>query len=176
MSLTVDVRDLVGAPGTARTIQVAEPIPGLSLELARVPEDQIIDVRLVLDSVVEGILASGPVNGVMALTCARCLKPFESAIHVDVQEMFASDASPEDDEYPLVDGMIDLGPMIRDAVILAMPFAPLCTADCLGLCPRCGADRNEGECTCPPAFDVRWAPLMDLDRDAGSLYTKTEER
>jgi uncharacterized protein len=176
MTLTIDVRDLAGDPGTTRTIEVAEAIPGLSTELARVPEDRIVAARLVLESLVEGILASGPVDATVSLTCARCLSAFESAIRVDVQEVFAPGASLEDDEYPLIDGMIDLGPMIRDAVVLAMPFAPLCKVDCLGLCPRCGADRNEGECSCSPEVDARWAPLMDLDRIAGSLHTKTEER
>jgi uncharacterized protein len=176
MSLTIDVRDLAGDPGTSRTVEVAEPMPGLSTELARVPEDRLVSARLVLESLVEGILASGPVDASVSLTCARCLKAFESAMRVDVKEMFSPGASLEDDEYPLVDGMIDLGPMITDAVILAMPFAPLCRADCLGLCPRCGGDRNLGECNCSPEIDARWAPLMDLDRIAGSLHTKTEER
>jgi len=99
----------------------------------------------------------------MALWCARCLKRFETPFEVEVEELFVPGARPEDDEYPVVEGFIDLEPMIRDAVILAMPFAPLCRPDCRGLCERCGGDRNMDECTCPPRSDPRWAPLMGLD-------------
>jgi uncharacterized protein len=80
-----------------------------------------------------------------------------------VQELYAPEASPEDDEYPLLEGAVDLEPMIRDAILLAMPFAPLCRPDCRGLCERCGGDRNLGECHSPPEVDVRWAPLLELN-------------
>jgi uncharacterized protein len=63
------------------------------------------------------------------------------------------------------DGGLDLEPMIRDAVILSMPFAPLCRPSCLGLCERCGADRNLGECACGPVVEDAWAPLLDLRLD-----------
>jgi uncharacterized protein len=52
--------------------------------------------------------------------------------------------------------------MVRDAVGLELPFSPLCTPDCLGLCERCGGDRNLGECSCAPQVDHRWAPLEGL--------------
>jgi len=115
--------------------------------------------------VVEGILVSGPVTGTMTMVCARCLKPFEAPFSVRVQELFTPQAQPEDDEYPLRDETVDLEPMLRDAVVLAMPFAPLCRADCIGLCERCGGDRNLGECSCGPEIDARWAPLAGLDLD-----------
>jgi uncharacterized protein len=98
----------------------------------------------------------------MALTCARCLKPFEMAFDLAVQELYAPEVEPESDEYPLVEGSVDLEPMIRDAVLLAMPFAPLHSPDCRGLCERCGGDRNLDECTCGPEVDSRWAPLLEL--------------
>jgi len=105
---------------------------------------------LLFESVVEGLLVSGNVQGLMVLSCARCLRPFESPFDLSVQELFAPGARPEDDEYPVEEGAVDLEPMIRDSVVLAMPFSPLCTPGCLGLCARCGGDRNTGECTCPP--------------------------
>ena len=167
MSVAVDVRDLVGHPGSSRLLHVAEPVPGLVTDMARVAAERSVAAALLLESVVEGILASGPLEGTMTLTCARCLKTFEEAFRVDVHELFAAGARPEDDEYPLVEGTIDLEPMIRDAVVPTMPFAPLCRPDCLGLCPRCGGDRNLGECRCPPEADARWTPLLGLDLEAG---------
>ncbi|HXF56802.1 MAG TPA: DUF177 domain-containing protein [Actinomycetota bacterium] len=162
MSTVIDVRDLVEQPGASRRVRVHEGIPGLATQLAAVPEDRPVGADLLFESVVEGILVTGPVSGQMALTCARCLASFERGFRVEVQELFVPGASGEEDEYPLVEGFVDLEPMIRDAVILAMPFAPLCRPDCLGLCERCGGNRNLGECACPPPTDPRWAPLAGL--------------
>jgi DUF177 domain-containing protein len=171
VSIAVDVRDLLGRPGASRTVQVHEPVEGLATELVRVPEDRPVEAALLMESVVEGILASGPVDGVWVLSCARCLKPFESEFRIDVRELFSpSEERDEDTEYPVAEGFVDLGPMIRDNVVPAMPFAPLCREDCQGICPRCGGDRNLGECTCDEAMDPRWAALagLELDVEEGS--------
>jgi uncharacterized protein len=158
--LEVDVRDLVHSPGSARELHLSEVVEGLATELAMVPEE--VGAELFAESVVEGLLVSGTVSGVMALSCARCLRGFEAPFEVRVEEPFVPGAGPLDDEYALADGFIDLEPLIRDAVIPAMPFAPLCRPNCRGLCERCGGDRNLGECRCEPRTDPRWAPLMGL--------------
>jgi DUF177 domain-containing protein len=108
---------------------------------------------------------SGPLSATVTYRCARCLRSFTENLLLEVTELFARDALDDDDEYPLVDGTIDLEPMVRDAVLLSMPFSPLCRRDCLGLCERCGGDRNLGECECPPQTDPRWAELESLDLD-----------
>lgn len=165
MTVQVDVRDLVRRPGASRTVEVAEPVDGLRTELAFVPEGRPVRARLLMESVVEGVLASGPLSGLMVVRCARCLASSERPFLVETQELFATGAGATDDEYPLVDGIVDVEPMIRDAVLLAMPMAPLCRPDCLGLCPRCGGDRNLGECACEPEVDARWAALSGLRID-----------
>lgn len=162
MSITLDVRDLLGSPGDSRRVLVSEPVAGLELPLARVPADRAIEARLLLENVVEGLLVSGPVRGVMVVDCARCLKAVEWPFRVDVRELFTPRAIEGLDDYPLGDGEVDLEPMIRDAVVLAMPYSPLCRADCPGLCPRCGSDLNEGECDCGPEIDERWSALSVL--------------
>jgi uncharacterized protein len=177
MPVPIDVKDLVGHPGTSRTVHVAEPLPGMATPLVVVPEDRPVGADLLLESVVEGILVSGPVSATTAMACARCLKPFEAPVRLEVQELFAPGAGPDDDEYPLVEGTLDLEPMIRDAVVLAMPFAPLCKPDCLGLCERCGGDRNLGECACGPESDPRWAGLagLELELELGPEPAKPAE-
>ena len=162
--IEIDVRDLVGHPGTSRTIHVDEPVEGLGLALSEVPEDAPIEADLLLESVVEGILVSGPIHGFMRFSCARCLRESQQAFDLRVNELFSTDIDPAEDDYVLrPEGAIDLEPMVRDAVLLSMPFSPLCRPDCLGLCGRCGGDRNLGECTCPPAAaDPRWAVLGDI--------------
>ena len=165
--IEIDVRDLVGHPGQSRAVHVDEPVEGLALELATVPEDTPIEADLLLESVIEGILVSGPLRGSMRLSCARCLKTFERPFDVDVSELFIRELDPDGDEYPLLeDGAIDIEPMVRDAVLLSMPFSPLCRPDCAGLCERCGGDRNLGECVCGPvAADPRWEALGEIAFD-----------
>jgi uncharacterized protein len=179
MSVVLDVRDLVGHPGASREVHLAEPVAGMATELAFVPDDRALDADLLLESVVEGVLVSGRLGGVLVESCARCLMPFEQPFELQVQELFApGPAAQEADEYPLLEGQLDVEPMIRDAIVLSMPFSPLCRPDCQGLCERCGGNRNLGECTCPPrAVDDRWSALatlhlpdpdmeLDLDGDA----------
>jgi uncharacterized protein len=165
VAVEVDVRDLVGRPGTSRTARVEEPITGMATELATVPADRPVRASLLLQSILEGILVSGPVTGEMDLSCARCLHPIGRPFAVEVRELFASPERAEPDEdYLLPDtGVIDVEPMLRDAVVLSMPFSPLCRPDCKGLCPRCGGDRNLDECTCGPERDERWDVLSRIE-------------
>ena len=160
---TVDVRALLARPGSSRRVHLSHRVNGLGSELAEVPEPVRMD--LLLESVVEGILVSGPLSGRVAYRCARCLDPFDQGLRVEVTEVFAAGAGGGDDTYPISDGAIDLEPMVRDAVVLSMPFSPLCREDCLGLCERCGGNRNRGECACPPPVDPRWAALEGLELD-----------
>ena len=162
--LVIDVANLLGAPGTHRRVKVEESVSGLVTSLAVIPEDTPVVADLLLESVVEGILATGDLTGTMIVSCARCLTGFDAAFDFRVREMFAPGAGDdEEDRYPLRDEQIDLEPMFRDAIVLNMPFAPLCKEDCLGLCERCGGDRNLGECTCTEATDERWAGLAGID-------------
>jgi uncharacterized protein len=158
----VDVRDLLADPGASRTVTVEESFEGMGTELARVPDEEPVRMEILLESVVEGILVSGPLSGRVAYRCARCLRAFDRDFRLEVNELFAHDATEDDDEYPITEGHIDLEPLVRDAVVLELPFSPLCRPDCLGLCARCGGDRNLGECTCGPEIDARWAALDEI--------------
>jgi uncharacterized protein len=158
----VDVHDLVGRPGTYREVRLAEPIEGLAMPLAEIPADAPVDVELLLESVVEGILVSGRVAGPLKLRCARCLTEFGGDLGVEVRELFAAQPDAEAEEYPLEGDHVNLEPLVRDAVVPELPFSPLCKPDCLGLCERCGGDRNRAECSCPPVTDPRWAGLEAL--------------
>jgi uncharacterized protein len=158
----IDVRDLLEAPGASRRVTLEETFEDMATELARVLSEDPVRIEVLMESVVEGIVVSGPLSGRIAFRCARCLKDFSRQFRYEVQELFASGAAAGDDEYPIAEGHIDLEPMVRDAVVLAMPFSPLCREDCLGLCERCGGDRNLGECQCGPEVDPRWAALGEL--------------
>ena len=71
------------------------------------------------------------------------------------------------DAFPIEHGRLDLTPMVREEVLLAIPDSPLCRPDCAGLCPTCGADLNAGPCGCEqPGGDDRWAVLDQLLQSA----------
>jgi uncharacterized protein len=161
----IDVRDLLERPGSCRTVHVEEPVPGLRTELADVPEDAPIEGELTLESVSEGIYVSGSVQGRFAMRCARCLKEFVQGFDVEMAELVPREAGPEDDYALASDLTLDPEPMVRDAVVLEMPFSPLCRPDCLGLCEICGGDRNLGECPGHGPSDPRWAGLDALRFD-----------
>ncbi len=94
--------------------------------------------------------------------CRRCAEPVAGELRIPVHERFADAplADLSDEElYPIVDDELDLAPLARDAIVLELPMAPLCRPDCAGLCPRCGANLNEGACGCVAPRDPRWANL-----------------
>ncbi len=163
----IDAHDLGGHPGATRRHDVLGTIEGLATELVAVPDDAPLGGSLLLESVVEGIVVSGAITGTWNVRCARCLTERTQPFSVEVSELYVPagtvDADDEDDDrYELTDESIDLDQLVRDAVGVEMPFAPLCRPDCKGLCPICGGDRNEGECPGHETVDPRFAVLADL--------------
>ncbi len=162
MIAAVDVRNMIGKPGLSRTVHLRGSIDSLGSAVATLKSDEPVDGDVLLESVVEGILVTGTVGATLSLRCARCLKAFERPVQVDVHELFALVPDPADDDVYAVDaeGWLDPDQMVRDAIGLELPFSPLHSPDCLGLCPVCGGDRNLGECPGDhPQTDPRWADL-----------------
>ena len=134
----------------------------------------------------EGVLVTGTAQAALAGECARCLEPIDDEIEVSFQELFVYDGPrpppEEDDEVSrLEDDLLDLEPLLRDAVVLALPFQPLCADDCPGLCPECGARLADdpGPRARRAAIDPRWAALADAGaapRDDAAAPSRTDER
>jgi uncharacterized protein len=165
--LSVEVSELLRKPGTTKRLEFSEEVPGLGLEMGSVRP--ILHFDLTLESLVEGILVGGTVRGSYALACRRCLRSFDSPFEVQVSEMLSYGGSPAaDDGYEIVGDHALLEPIVRDAVILAMPLNPLCKPDCRGLCSVCGADLNVGDCGHrTERTDIRWEPLRRLTERNG---------
>jgi uncharacterized protein len=123
-----------------------------------------IRVELVLDPVVGGVEVSGTVAGPWHGECRRCLAAVGGELRCEVRELYLFDSAASEDTYQLSGDQLDLEPMVRDALALDLPVAPLCRPDCRGLCPACGADLNSTQCSCSPPPDPRWAALEGLDR------------
>jgi len=147
-TLTVNVRELLRHPGAHKHVVQRGPVPDLATPVARVDPASPVTVDAEIESVVEGLLVTGQVSARAALECARCLRPIEQDLRVDVSELFVRDPRKAEDEgyAVLPDDRLSLETMARDAIVLAFPPAPLCHADCAGLCPVCGADRNTADC------------------------------
>jgi uncharacterized protein len=165
----LDTRSLGRQPGSMRSIQRRVPAPaGLRLDLIGVPEGAPLELDLRLESATEGVLVTGTIFAPVAGECGRCLDPVSDDIHVDACELFAypgsvTDETTEQDEvYRIVDDLIDVEPVVRDAVVLGLPMTPLCRPDCAGLCPTCGQRLDD-----LPAghtheeLDPRWTALTE---------------
>lgn len=136
------------------------------------PEDSGIDVPVRVKGAVENRA------GVVTLTadaafqdtvaCDRCLKPVARSFQKQFTHILTHTLNDEDnDDFILVEDMhFDLDALLREDVLLALPTKTLCQADCKGLCPMCGADRNETACSCKKPVDPRLAVLQELLRDS----------
>ena len=147
-----------GEVALAGPLQEAGIDPGRSV----VPAGAEAEVDVTLTAFEGGIAAVGTVTAPWEGVCRRCAEPVSGVLEIKVHERFgdpAGGATADEDFYPIVDDHIDLGPMVRDALVLDLPMAPLCRPDCAGLCPQCGANRNEGDCGCVAPRDPRWANL-----------------
>ncbi len=128
------------------------------------------------------VLAEGTVNIIVSLNCSRCLK----AVAYPVETKFKEEYNPAEDldreeEQELTDRELDLSyysndeldipELIREQILLSVPMKPLCSADCQGICPKCGKDLNDGPCGCKTEeVDPRLAPLRkfkELMKDRG---------
>jgi uncharacterized protein len=135
------------------------------LELVTVPPLSAVDLDIRLESVVEGVLVTIELRAPLAAECGRCLDPIEDELEVNLAELFVYAPDPDDDEVSVLDGdFIDLEPVLRDAVVLALPLNPVCDEDCLGLCADCGARISEvGPDHVHEVLDPRWGALAALE-------------
>lgn len=163
--LVVDTHDLGRQAGALRTLRVDVPAPeGIGSDIIGVPPSSPIALDLRLESVVDGVLVTGTATVTVAGQCGRCLEALEQALEIEVQELYLYPAAePDDVEASRMEGeLIDLEPLVRDEVVLELPFMPLCREDCAGLCQTCGANLNAApEHSHGDRIDPRWGELAD---------------
>jgi uncharacterized protein len=141
------------------------PAPsGWGLELVAIPAGTAVSLDLRVESVMDGVLVTAEVKAPVVGECGRCLDPITTDVHTDFVELFTYEPDPDDEESLTLDGdLIDLGPVVRDAIVLSLPLNPLCDPDCKGLCSECGERLAEvGPEHSHEAVDPRWAALAGL--------------
>lgn len=158
------------------TRELVVPAPeGFGTMGLTVPPGSDLELALRLESVIEGVLVSGTAAARVEGECSRCLTPVTDEVDVSIGELFAypetdargrpvrdADPDPFDPEPEVVDDTVDLEQPLRDAIVLALPIAPLCRPDCPGLCPQCGARLEDDPEHRHDVIDERWAALAGL--------------
>ncbi|WP_407706133.1 YceD family protein [Streptomyces yaizuensis] len=175
--LVFDTHELGRRPGALQRLSRSVSAPAdLGVEgVIGVPEGKPVELGLRLESVMEGVLVTGTARASAEGDCVRCLEPMRLEVAAEFQEMFtypdADDrgrtAEPGDDAEGedillLKDGLFDLEPVLRDAVVLALPMQPVCREDCAGLCAECGIRLDDDPDHRHDAVDIRWAALQGL--------------
>jgi uncharacterized protein len=164
------------------TVSREVPAPAeLGTDVIGVTEGSPLWLDLRLESVMEGVLVTGTVRGSATGLCGRCLIDLEQDVEVELTELFAypgkrpAEDVDEDDVRELEGDLIDIEPAVRDAVVPALPFQPVCRDDCPGLCSECGARLADDPDHHHDVVDPRWAALQELAQTEGDQTDDQEE-
>ncbi|MET8974050.1 YceD family protein [Streptomyces sp. NPDC004539] len=189
--LVFDTHELGRRPGALQRLTREIDAPkDLGVQgVVGVPEGAPVELELRLESVMEGVLVTGTVRAQAEGECVRCLEPVELELDAEFQEMFSypdadergrpkkaepdDDAEDDEDRLFIEDGLFDLEPVLRDAVVLALPMQPVCREDCQGLCSECGVRLADDPGHRHDAVDIRWAALQEL---SGSLESDEKNK
>lgn len=181
--LVLDTKELGRRPGNMVERSLSAPAPeGLGNEVIGVTEGQPLELDLRLESVMEGVLVSGTVRATATGACVRCLDGVEEDIDLPFQELFAytdraahhGEVADDDEDLLELEGdLADLEPVLRDTVVPALPFKPVCREDCPGLCSECGARLADDPDHHHEVIDPRWSALAEL---AGAEPDNDERR
>jgi len=159
-------------PEEGLPLSYSEDPAELDLAVSGVRFLQPIAVDLILVKAAQAISATGRVKTSVTCECVRCLSRLLVPLDVPVTTQFLPALPPlppgeyqmpseAAEDYYYQDDVVVLDDLVRQEVILAVPFRPQCRADCRGLCPQCGQDLNVGTCACAPPPDPRWAVLRE---------------
>nr|WP_052367183.1 DUF177 domain-containing protein [Paraoerskovia marina] len=178
------MHDLARRPGSMLTVERALEAPAdLGSALVGVPEGSPVALDVRMEAVMEGVLVSGTARTMMVGECGRCLDQFSREIVADIQELFvypdranvAEETGDDDEDLRELDGdLADIEPVLRDAVVTALPFQPLCSPDCAGLCSECGARLEDDPDHAHEILDPRWSALQSMFEDS-NVSDKTKE-
>ncbi|MBO9578093.1 MAG: DUF177 domain-containing protein [Microbacteriaceae bacterium] len=160
---TLNIRDLARRPGESKAFTLDVRIPeAFGNAVIGVREGDELRIEGRLESLHDGILVTATVDGEADGECVRCLIPVTEPVEVDFQELFAYPGT-SDFDYFVQDDSLDLEQVVRDTVVPALPFQPVCQEDCEGLCPVCGVRLlDDPGHEHAPRVDPRWAALEGL--------------
>ena len=161
--MRLDLRPILRTPGASLSFRFELDLSGLDF-YGEKPFAHPIRVSGTVRNMAGALSLEGTAETTLELACDRCLKPFTQALALPVSTLLAEELEDEEnDEIVLLeDGAVDLDEVFTTALVLSMDAKHLCSEDCRGLCPTCGADLNEGPCGCRKEPDPRFAALAQL--------------
>ena len=165
--MRLDLRDVVNTPEARKPFQFQLDLSEIEL-YGRRPIANPVLVEGCVTNHAGALVLEGTARSLLDLVCDRCGKPFSREKAVKLDSLLAQELEDEEsDEIILLEnGELDLTQVVTEAFVLAMDTKNLCSDDCKGLCPKCGADLNQGPCSCRPETDPRWAALSQLLNNA----------
>ena len=172
-----DTRELARRAGTMSEVSRVVTAPDqIGTDVIAIKAGDPVELDLRMESVMEGVLATGSVRASATGVCVRCLDELDLPVEVSFQELFAypdraahhqevaAGEDEQDDVHELKDDLMDLEDLVRDAVVTTLPFQPVCRDDCPGLCSQCGARLADDPDHHHDVIDPRWSALADLAR------------
>ena len=161
--MRLDLRPILRTPGASLPFQFELDLSGLDF-YGEKPFAHPIRVSGTVRNMAGALSLEGTAETTLELVCDRCLKPFVRELALPVSTLLAEELEDEEnDEIVLLeDGAVDLDEVFTTALVLSMDAKHLCSEDCKGLCPTCGADLNQGPCGCRKEPDPRFAALAQL--------------
>ncbi len=144
--MTIDIAKAVRSEGELFSAELSGPFEEIDFvgESYKFPSDAKVNADWRYDG--EGITVTGSFSADMLVRCARCLDEFLYRLDFDFAEYYKK--QPQEGMYAYNGDTIDLSQMLEDNVVINLPTRFICSEECKGLCGRCGANLNEGECGC----------------------------
>lgn len=171
-SLNLSVASVLRRAGVQHPVQRTVALDELRVGEAVVAAGTPVDLDLVLEATGNAVVATGRLSTTARCECRRCLEPFDRVVEATVREIFEP-VPVEGETYPLRAEIVALGPFIRDALLLALPLAPLCRDDCPGPAPErfpTGLDADAAD------LDAAGAGAAGSDADGGGADPQDRPR
>lgn len=165
--MQLNLKDIIYVPGAALPFDFHLDLSGMDFNGER-PFVEPVLVSGRVRNMAGALVLEAEADTELHVFCDRCTKPFTKKLYVFIDTLVAAELADEESENEIVlmDGnVLDVGGVATTAVILAMESKNLCSEDCKGICPGCGADLNEEACRCKPEVDPRLAALAQLLED-----------
>ena len=161
--MRLDLRSIIHVPGASLPFQFELDLSGLDF-YGEKPFAHPVRVSGAVRNMADALLLEGTAETTLELACDRCLKPFSQELTLPVSTLLAEELEDEEnDEIVLLEnGEADLDEIFTTALVLSMDAKHVCSDDCKGLCPTCGANLNDGPCGCRKEIDPRLAALAQL--------------
>ena len=163
--MRLNLKDIIYVPGASIPFEFQMDFADLEFN-GETPFQQPVYVKGHVRNVADALVLEGEAATTLSLHCDRCWGPFEEEKIFSLDTLLATEVENEDSDIVLLDGHeVDLGELVREAVVLDMDTKHLCSENCKGLCAGCGVNLNHEECRCKPEVDPRLASLAKLLED-----------